>query len=59
MSKSKKVKIPKSVLNLRWSMQKYAKKNGISLKGKGMSKKEKSMLLRNSIMNILKQQLMA
>lgn len=41
MSKSKKVKIPKSVLNLRWSMQKYAKKNGISLKGKGMSKKEK------------------
>ena len=37
----KKIKIPKSVLNLRMSQKKFAKKNNIRLKGKGMSKKEK------------------
>lgn len=37
----KKIKIPKSVLNLRMSQKKFAKKNDIRLKGKGMSKKEK------------------
>lgn len=41
MAKSKKIKIPKSVLNLRMSQNKFAKKNNIRLKGKGMSKKEK------------------
>ena len=38
MAKSKKVKIPKSVLDLRMSPKKYAKKHGIKIKGK-MSKK--------------------
>lgn len=37
----KKIKIPKSVLNLRMSQRKFAKKNNIRLKGKGMSKKER------------------
>ena len=37
----KKIKIPKSVKQLRWSPEKYAKKNGIKLKGKGLSKGEK------------------
>lgn len=41
MAKNKKIKIPKSVLNLRMSQKKFAKKNNIRLKGKGMSKKEK------------------
>lgn len=41
MAKKKKVKIPKSVLDLRMSPKKYAKKHDIRLKGKGMSKKEK------------------
>lgn len=41
MAKKKKIKIPKSVLNLRMSPKKFAKKNSIRLKGKGMSKKEK------------------
>lgn len=37
----KKIKIPKSVLDLQMSPKKYAKKHGIRLSGKGMSKKEK------------------
>lgn len=37
----KKIKIPKSVLDLRMSPKKFAKKNNIRLKGKGMSKGEK------------------
>lgn len=37
----KKIKIPKSVLDLRMSPKKFAKKHGIRLKGKGMSKSEK------------------
>lgn len=41
MAKSKKIKIPKSVLDLRLSPKKYAKKHNIRLKGKKMSKKEK------------------
>lgn len=41
MSKKKKVKIPKSVLDLRMTPKKFAKKNGIRLKGKGMSKGER------------------
>lgn len=41
MAKKKKVKIPKSVLDLSMSPKKYAKKHNIRLKGKGMSKKEK------------------
>ncbi len=41
MDKKKKIKIPKSVLGLRMSIKKFAKKNNIHLKGKGMSKKEK------------------
>lgn len=39
--KKKKLKIPKSVKELRWDPKKYAKKHGIELKGKGMSKKRK------------------
>ena len=39
--KEKKVKIPKSVLNLRMSPKKFAKKNNIRINGKKMSKKEK------------------
>lgn len=41
MAKSKKIKIPKSVLDLRLSPKKFAKKHNIKLKGKGMSKREK------------------
>lgn len=41
MAKSKKIKIPKSVLDLRLSPSKYAKKHDIKLKGKKMSKREK------------------
>lgn len=41
MAKKKKVKVPKSVLELRWSPKKFAKKNNIKLSGKGMSKGEK------------------
>lgn len=37
----KKIKVPKSVLDLRLSPKKYAKKHGIRLKGKGMSKSER------------------
>lgn len=40
MAKSK-IKIPKSVLELRLSEKKFAKKHGITIKGKHMSKKEK------------------
>jgi len=40
MSK-KKIKIPKSVLDLRLSPKKFAKKNNIKIKGKGLSKGEK------------------
>lgn len=41
MAKKKKVKVPKSVLELRWSPKKFAKKNNIRVSGKGMSKGEK------------------
>ncbi|MCM1220107.1 MAG: hypothetical protein NC548_37015 [Lachnospiraceae bacterium] len=41
MAKKKKLKIPKSVLDLRMSPQKFAKKHGIKVKGKHLSKKEK------------------
>lgn len=41
MAKKKKIKIPKSVLELSMSPKKFAKKHNIRLKGKGMSKKEK------------------
>lgn len=37
----KKIKVPKSVLDLRMSPKKFAKKHGIRLKGKGMSKSER------------------
>ena len=40
MSK-KKIKVPKSVLDLRMSPKKFAKKNGIRIKEKGMSKNER------------------
>ena len=41
MSKEKKkIKVPKSVLDLRMSPKKFAKKNNIKIKGKGMSKSE-------------------
>ena len=40
MSK-KKIKVPKSVLDLRMSPKKFAKKNGIRIKEKGMSKSER------------------
>lgn len=39
--KKKKIKIPKSVLQLEWSPKKFAKKNNIRISGKGMPKKEK------------------
>jgi hypothetical protein len=39
--KKKKIKIPKSVLDLKLSPKKYAKKHNIKLTGKGMSKKDK------------------
>lgn len=41
MAKAKKIKIPKSVLELKLSEKKFAKKHGITIKGKHMSKKEK------------------
>lgn len=41
MAKKKKVKIPKSVLDLRLSPKKYAKKHDIRLKGKHMRKRDK------------------
>lgn len=41
MSKEKKIKVPKSVLALRMSPKKFAKKNNIHVKGKNMSKKER------------------
>ena len=41
MAKSKKIKIPKSVIDLRLSPKKFAKRHNIRLKGKGMSKREK------------------
>lgn len=41
MANSKKIKIPKSVLELRLSPKKFAKKHDIRLKGKGMTKSEK------------------
>ena len=41
MAKKKKIKIPKSVLDLRMSPKRYAKKHRIRLKGKHMSKKDK------------------
>ena len=37
----KKVKVPKSLFELKWSVSKFAKEKGIRLKGKGMSKKRK------------------
>lgn len=46
MAKSKKIKIPKSVLDLRMSPKKYAKKHNIRLKGKKMSKKDKKRNLK-------------
>jgi urease gamma subunit len=39
---AKKIKIPKSVIDLKLSPKKFAKKNNIKLKGKGLSKKEKN-----------------
>ena len=39
--KKKKIKVPKSVLELRLTPKKFAKKHNIRLKGKGMSKKDK------------------
>ena len=41
MAKKKKIKIPKSVLDLRMSPKKFAKKHNIHIKGKGMSKRER------------------
>ena len=41
MAKKKKIKIPKSVMELKLSPKKYAKKHGIKLKGKHMSKKDR------------------
>lgn len=41
MAKKKKLKIPKSVLDLRMSPRKYAKKHNIRIKGKGISKRER------------------
>lgn len=40
-NKKKKIKIPKSVFELRWSEKKFAKENNIRIKGKGMGKKAK------------------
>ena len=50
-NEKKKIKIPKSVLELKLSPKKFAKKHGIKLKGKGLSKGEKkrnAKRLRNS-----------
>lgn len=41
MAKKAKLKIPKSVLDLRMSPKRYAKKHNIRLKGKGLSKRER------------------
>lgn len=41
MSKEKKIKVPKSVLDLRMSPKKFAKKNNVRIKGKGLSKSER------------------
>lgn len=41
MGKKKKVKIPGSVLELKWGPEKFAKKHNIKIKGKGMGKKRK------------------
>ena len=41
MAKKKKLKIPASVRQLLYSEEKFAKKNGIKVKGKGLSKKER------------------
>jgi predicted nucleic acid-binding Zn ribbon protein len=41
MAKKRKLKIPKSVLDLRLSMKKFGKKHSIKLKGKGLSKSDK------------------
>lgn len=41
MAKQKKIKVPKSVLDLRMSPKKFAKKNNIKIKGKGLSKSER------------------
>ena len=41
MSKEKKIKIPKSVAELKLSPKKFAKKHGIRLRGKGLKKKDK------------------
>ena len=41
MSKEKKIKVPKSVLDLRMSPKKFAKKNNIRTNGKGLSKRER------------------
>lgn len=41
MSDKKKLKIPKSVTELKLSPKKFAKKHGIKIKGKGLSKGEK------------------
>ena len=49
--KKKKIKIPKSVLELKMTPKKFAKKHGIKVKGKGLSKGEKKRnikKLRNS-----------
>ena len=45
--KKKKLDIPDSVKELRYSTKKFAKKHGIRLKGKGMSKKDKKRQLKN------------
>ena len=44
--KKKKLDIPDSVKELRYSTKKFAKKHGIRLKGKGMSKKDKKRQLK-------------
>ncbi len=41
MKEKKKLKIPKSVLNLRMTPKKYAHKHNIRIKGKGISKRER------------------
>lgn len=46
MAKDKKIKIPKSVLQLRWTIKKFAKKHNIRVKGKGLSNGEKKRNLK-------------
>lgn len=41
LKKKKKIKIPKSVIELKWSPKKFAKKHNIRIKGKHLTKKEK------------------